>query len=160
MFKVSNRNTRKRCEICSKLTIKIPERKTYFTPFSSVSIVNVEQVNTGWEECTNLNQTPTLSSLWFFIFLRIILIRSKVVIIIYLKLTDSIDRLFRMWHGFVFISTFLVVKSLFCLNPETSLVLLTFVNRFYLLSETPTTTYSGLSPIFVFNIQLINPKRL
>ena len=26
MFKVKNRNTRSRCEICSKLTIKIPER--------------------------------------------------------------------------------------------------------------------------------------
>ena len=27
MFKVNNRNTRTRCEICSKLTIKIPERR-------------------------------------------------------------------------------------------------------------------------------------
>ena len=26
MFKVNNRNTRTSCEICSKLTIKIPER--------------------------------------------------------------------------------------------------------------------------------------
>ena len=26
LFKVNNKNTRKRCEICSKLTIKIPER--------------------------------------------------------------------------------------------------------------------------------------
>ena len=25
MFKVDNRNTRTRCEICSKLTVKIPE---------------------------------------------------------------------------------------------------------------------------------------
>ena len=41
MFKVNNRNTRKRCEICSKLTIK--------TPFSSVSIVNFEQVNADWD---------------------------------------------------------------------------------------------------------------
>ena len=39
LFKVNNRNTRKRCEMCSKLTIK-----TYFTPFSSVSIVAFEQV--------------------------------------------------------------------------------------------------------------------
>ena len=38
--KVSNRNTRKKCEIYSKLTIK-----TYFTPFSSVSIVGFEQLN-------------------------------------------------------------------------------------------------------------------
>ena len=27
MFKVNNRNTRTRCEICLKLTIKIPERR-------------------------------------------------------------------------------------------------------------------------------------
>ena len=27
MFKVDNRNTRTRCEICSKLTIKTPERR-------------------------------------------------------------------------------------------------------------------------------------
>ena len=29
MFKVNNRNTRTRCEICSKLTIKIPERRQW-----------------------------------------------------------------------------------------------------------------------------------
>ena len=27
MFKVNNRNTRKRCKICSELTIKTPERR-------------------------------------------------------------------------------------------------------------------------------------
>ena len=27
MFKINNKNTRTRCEICSKLTIKIPERR-------------------------------------------------------------------------------------------------------------------------------------
>ena len=38
LFNVNNRNTRKRYEICSKLTTK--------TPFSSsVSIVDFEQVN-------------------------------------------------------------------------------------------------------------------
>ena len=47
LFEVINRNTRKRCEICSKLTIKTPER-TYFTPFSSVSIIDLEQVNVRW----------------------------------------------------------------------------------------------------------------
>ena len=31
MFKVNNRNTRTRCEICSKLTIKIPERRRVVT---------------------------------------------------------------------------------------------------------------------------------
>ena len=29
LFKVNNRNTRKRCEICLKLTIKTPERCDY-----------------------------------------------------------------------------------------------------------------------------------
>ena len=62
MFKVNNRNTRTRCEICSKLTIKTPERRQWrrsgffivnfehisHTPCSSVSIVNFEQVNAGW----------------------------------------------------------------------------------------------------------------
>ena len=60
MFKVKNRNTRKRCGICSKLTIKTPERRQWrssgvfivnlehSTPFSSVSIVDFEQVNICW----------------------------------------------------------------------------------------------------------------
>ena len=42
-------NTRKTCEICSKLTIKTPEGRywlwTYFTTFSSVSIVGFEQAD-------------------------------------------------------------------------------------------------------------------
>ena len=29
MFKVNNRSTRTRCEICSKLTIKTPERRQW-----------------------------------------------------------------------------------------------------------------------------------
>ena len=59
IFKVNNRNTRARCEICSKLTIKTPEPRqwrgssvlivTYFTPCSSIVIVNFEQVNVGWK---------------------------------------------------------------------------------------------------------------
>ena len=51
LFKVDNRNTRKTCEICSKLTIKTPGRRQlwkYFTPFSSVSTVDFEQVNVSW----------------------------------------------------------------------------------------------------------------
>ena len=41
LFKFNDRNTRKRCEMGSKLTI-------YFTPFSSLSIVDLEQVNASW----------------------------------------------------------------------------------------------------------------
>ena len=47
MFKVNNRSTRTRYEKCSKLTIKIPERRQWRR--SSVSVVNFEQVNAGWE---------------------------------------------------------------------------------------------------------------
>ena len=53
MFKVNNRNTRTRCEICSKLNTKTPERRQWrpsgvfivnFTPCSNVFIVNFEHV--------------------------------------------------------------------------------------------------------------------
>ena len=47
MFKVNKRNTRTRCEICSKVIIKTPERRQW-RQCSSVSIVNFEQVNAGW----------------------------------------------------------------------------------------------------------------
>ena len=46
MFKVNNRSTKTRCEICSKLTIKTPERRQWR---SSVSVVNFELVNAGWD---------------------------------------------------------------------------------------------------------------
>ena len=58
MFKVNNKNTRTRCEICSKLTIKTPERCQWrrsgvfivnFEHISHlVSIVNFEHVIAGW----------------------------------------------------------------------------------------------------------------
>ena len=61
LFKVNNRNTRKKCEIFSKLTIKIERRHgrrsgifivnfEYMSiPFSSVSVVFFEQVNVSWD---------------------------------------------------------------------------------------------------------------
>ena len=60
MFKDNDRNTRTRCEICSKLTVKIPKRRhwrrsvvfivnfEHISHFVLVSIVNFEQVNVGW----------------------------------------------------------------------------------------------------------------
>ena len=57
LFIVNNSNTRKRYEICSKLTIKSPQRRStvffvnfehisyHFILFSSVSTVGFEQVN-------------------------------------------------------------------------------------------------------------------
>ena len=43
LFKVSNRNTRKRCEICSNVAIKTPERRHWCR--SGVFIVNFEQIS-------------------------------------------------------------------------------------------------------------------
>ena len=43
MFKVNDRNTRTRCEICSKLTIKIPERRHWCR--SGIFIVNFEHIS-------------------------------------------------------------------------------------------------------------------
>ena len=42
MFKVNNRNTRTWCETCSKLTIKIPERRRRR---SRTFIVNFEHIS-------------------------------------------------------------------------------------------------------------------
>ena len=42
-FKVSNRNTRTRCKICSKLTIKTSERRLWRR--SGIFIVNFEHIS-------------------------------------------------------------------------------------------------------------------
>ena len=42
LLKVNNRNTRTRCEICSKLTIKMPER--FHCRRSDIFIVNFEHI--------------------------------------------------------------------------------------------------------------------
>ena len=46
MLKGNNGNTRTRCEICSKLTIKIPEQR--HCRRSGIFIVNFEHVIAGW----------------------------------------------------------------------------------------------------------------
>ena len=43
LFKINNRNIRKRCEICSKLTIKPPERHHW--RHSGVFLVNFKQIS-------------------------------------------------------------------------------------------------------------------
>ena len=45
MFKVNNRNTRTKCEICSKLTIKTPERRQWRLYCPGVFIVNFEHIS-------------------------------------------------------------------------------------------------------------------
>ena len=50
LFKVNNRKTRTMCEICSKLTTKIPERRQWRRrTLFCVSIVDFVQVNTEWD---------------------------------------------------------------------------------------------------------------
>ena len=65
MFKVNNRNTRTRCEIWSKLTIKTPERR-YFTPCSIAFVVNFEQVNASWEDVNGFKSTGRVSLFFCF----------------------------------------------------------------------------------------------
>ena len=74
MFKVNKRNTRIRSEISSKLTIKTLERHwrrsgvycylwTYFTPCSSVSIVNFEQTF-RWLQREMVSKTFSINPQW------------------------------------------------------------------------------------------------
>ena len=62
LFKINNRITRKRPDVCSMLTIKLPERRhweysgeysllilNYFTPFLNFSVVDFKQANVCWE---------------------------------------------------------------------------------------------------------------
>ena len=58
LLKVNSRNTRTRCEICSKLTIKTSDLVSLFltlniliTPCSSISTVNFEQEDASWGFC-------------------------------------------------------------------------------------------------------------
>ena len=48
-LKVDNENTRKKCEIGSRFTIKTPERHQW--RFSSTSRVDVERINVCWVVC-------------------------------------------------------------------------------------------------------------
>ena len=76
--KVSNGKSKKMREICSKLTMKTPERCRrrrqllckYFTPFSSVSIVYFEQVNVCWVLLRNLLDTSALNIVCMFIYIK------------------------------------------------------------------------------------------
>ena len=76
LFKVNNRNARKWCEICSKLTINTPERRQWRHPgvfivnfehishfFSTVSIVDFEQANVCWDNILEL--CNILEKCWF-----------------------------------------------------------------------------------------------
>ena len=49
MFKVNNKNTRKRSEMCSKLTIKMPGVVLVSSLLTLSIFQNLEQVNAGWD---------------------------------------------------------------------------------------------------------------
>ena len=89
LLKVKNGNTRIMCEICSKLTIKTPERRNwrrsgvFIVNFEhSVFIVNFEHVIAGWEEfkysksyratrkCSLSCKNVVISFIYFFIFMK------------------------------------------------------------------------------------------
>ena len=66
LFKVNNNNARKRCKICSKLTMKTPERRhwrrsgVFIVNFEHISyfsffIVDFQQVNANWKVCFLFN---------------------------------------------------------------------------------------------------------
>ena len=59
MLKVNNRNTRKRCEKCSKLTTKKNTRTTSTGVF--IDINDFEYVNAGWV-LSSLNDNYTFSA--------------------------------------------------------------------------------------------------
>ena len=71
LFKVNNGNSKTRCWICSKLTIKTPERRQWrqltlnnFTYYSSVSIIDFEQANAGWEWNNLIQKNPSNLVIW------------------------------------------------------------------------------------------------
>ena len=76
MFKVNNRNTRKRCEICSKLTVKTPEQR-YWHLFS-VSIVDFKQVNLSWVESFYNIKFAAPSSAFSFSYLESLNLRANI----------------------------------------------------------------------------------
>ena len=97
LLKVNKRNTRTRCEICSKLTIKTPERRqaslwylncylwTYFTCCSSVFTVNFEHATAGRDDVdkTSIKQS-TLSNHFLSDRLQILISCRKVIEISYI----------------------------------------------------------------------------
>ena len=63
MLKVSNRNTRTRCEICSKITIKTPERRHWRR--SGVFNVNFEHIShVFWKTLAVFTESSILMGFW------------------------------------------------------------------------------------------------
>ena len=62
LFKCNNRNTRKKCEKCSKLTIKTPEECLHC---SGALIVNAEHISSLFLELLNLNRQISCLNIFF-----------------------------------------------------------------------------------------------
>ena len=58
MFKVNNRNTKIKCEICSKLIIKIPERRHGFVPL--VFAINGKAENRAFVQSIQITRSSDL----------------------------------------------------------------------------------------------------
>ena len=65
LIKVNNRNTRTRCEICSKLTIKAPET----TPLASCKCrLETSTVNVDWKYVSKMSKRECFSKFsWVFL---------------------------------------------------------------------------------------------
>ena len=129
LFKVNKRNTRKRwkkCEICPKLTITIPERRKwphYFILFSSVSIAGIEKVNVSWEGTVHLYNFSIARIIWswthsvnicmFKVNNRNTTKRSEIC----LKVTTKTPERRHWRHSGVFIVTFEHISRLFIVLP-------------------------------------------
>ena len=59
MFKVSNRDTRTRCEICSKLTIKAPHQRQWLIALVFL-LLNLSR-NTSWDNSFNHGNLSLMS---------------------------------------------------------------------------------------------------
>ena len=100
MFKVKNRNTRTRCEICSKLTIKTPERRHWRIDFEQVSQIS-------WFYCW-----LTASKCWLDYHYEVMLKRPKLA----LPLTLSISCISESYIEIQIKLNFYFHTSLWCLK--------------------------------------------
>ena len=80
LFKVNNRNTRKRCEVCSKLTVKTPERRhwrrsgVFIVNFNHIShffleflLLTLNKLNVSWEAIIFSGFSICMTVTWTFL---------------------------------------------------------------------------------------------
>ena len=67
LLKVNNRNTRTRCEICSKLTIKTPERRKWLLYFNAYQYSPAIAAKMAWQTCTAILQVNLRVQLYLII---------------------------------------------------------------------------------------------